>query len=138
MQLTRFDRWLRARFVYETHIQTLSYPESLPQGVRFVEQADVPGKRYKHLFVAASEKAANRFIEQLKENSQMYTTQVVDRDAWYVPFIAPKDNRSLSWWIFSVILVSIAAFFLLLYLKGLVQDPEFRANFAEALKILQG
>ncbi len=23
MQLTRFDRWLREKFVYETHIQTL-------------------------------------------------------------------------------------------------------------------
>ena len=82
MQLTRFDRWLRARFVYETHIQTLSYPESLPHGVRFVEQEETPGKRYKHLFVAATERAANEFIGQLKENSQMYTTQVVDRDAW--------------------------------------------------------
>lgn len=137
MQLTRFDRWLRAKFVYETQIQTLSYPEILPPGVRFVEQPESQGKRYKHLFVASSERAANMFIAQLKENSQMYATQVVDRDTWYVPFIAPKD-KSLTWWLFSVAIGTVAAFFVLLYLKGLVQDPEFRANFAEAIEIMKG
>ena len=137
MQLTRFDRWLRAKFVYVTQIQTLSYPENIPPGIRFMEQPDPPGKRYKHLFIASSEKAANQFIDQLKENSQMYTTQVVDKDAWYVPFIAPKD-KSLTWWMFSTTLFAIAAFFILLYLKGLVQDPEFRANFAEAIEIMKG
>ena len=52
MQLTRFDRWLREKFVYETHIQTLRPPESVPAGIRIVELPDAPGKRFKHLFVA--------------------------------------------------------------------------------------
>ncbi len=67
----------------------------------------------------------------------MYTTQIVDRDAWFVPFIAPKD-RSVSWWIISVIVISISAFFVLLRIKGFVQDEEFRKNFSEALEILKG
>lgn len=137
MQLTRFDRWLREKFVYETHIQTLRLPEYIPAGIRAVELPDSPGKRYKHLFIAKSSKAADELIQTLRENSQMYSTQIVDRDSWFVPLIAPKD-RSVSWWLISVTLISVSAFFVLLYLKGLVQDPEFRKNFAEALEILKG
>jgi hypothetical protein len=137
MQLTRFDRWLREKYVYETHIHTLRPPETLPDGILTVDIPDIPGKRYKHLFVARSSKHADALIAQLKQNSQMYTTQIVDREAWYVPFIAPKD-KSLSWWLFSVVIISICSFFALLYLKGLVEDPEFRKNFMEAMKLLRG
>lgn len=137
MQLTRFDRWLREKFVYEIHIQTLRLPEAVPAGVQIVDLPEVPGKRYKHLFVAGSSKLADELIDHLKENGQMYTTQVVDRDAWYVPFIAPKD-KSVTWWLASVVVISTAVFFVLLYIKGLVADPEFRKNFAEALKLLKG
>lgn len=136
MQLTRFDRWLREKFVYETHIQTLRPPETVPAGIRVVEVPDVPGKRYKHLFVANSSRVADELITQLRENSQMYTTQVVDREAWYVPFIAPKD-KSVTWWLFSMVLITTCVFFALLYVKGLVEDPEFRANFMEALKLFK-
>lgn len=137
MQLTRFDRWLREKFVYETHIQTLRPPEAVPAGVRIVDLPDVPGKRYKHLFVAGSSRLADELIGHLKENGQMYTTQVVDRDAWYVPFLAPKD-KSVTWWLVSVVVISTSVFFVLLYVKGLTADPEFRKNFADALKLLKG
>lgn len=137
MQLTRFDRWLREKFVYETHIQTLRPPEQVPAGIQAVELPDAPGKRYKHLFVARSSKDADELIQSLKENSQMYTTQIVDRDAWFVPFIAPKE-KSVSWWLISVVFISISCFFVLLYVKGLVQDPEFKKNFAEAIEIMKG
>jgi hypothetical protein len=61
----------------------------------------------------------------------------VDRDAWFVPFIAPKE-KSVTWWLVSVLITAVASFFVLLYLKGLVQDPEFRKNFMEAMKLLKG
>lgn len=137
MQLTRFDRWLREKFVYETHIQTLRLPKSLPKGVRNVEIPEVPGKRYKYLFVARSSKAADELIRHLKENNQMYTTRIEDRDAWFVPFIAPKE-KSVTWWLVSVVLISTSAFFALLRLKDFVQDPEFRKNFTEAVEIMKG
>jgi hypothetical protein len=137
MQLTRFDRWLREKFVYELHIHTLRPPESIPAGIRAVELPDAPGKRYKHLFIASSSKAADELIRQLKENNQMYTSQIVDREAWYVPFIAPKE-KSVTWWLFSVTVISISAFFVLLYIKSLAEDPEFRKNFMEALELLKG
>ena len=136
MQLTRFDRWLREKYVYETHIHTLRPPDSLPAGIRTVEIPDVPGKRYKHLFVANSSKLADALILQLKQNSQMYTTQIVDRDDWYVPFLAPK-NKSVSWWLISSALTSIAIVVALFYLKGLIAEPEFRKNFMDALKLFK-
>jgi hypothetical protein len=137
MQLTKFDRWLREKFVYELHIQTLRPAESIPKGVRAVDLPEAPGRRYKHLYIASSSKAADELIHQLKENSQMYNTQVVDRDAWYVPFIAPKE-KSVSWWLISVVIISTFVFFVLLYIKGLVEDPEFRKNFMEAIDIMKG
>lgn len=137
MQLTRFDRWLREKFVYETHIQTLRPPESLPHGIVAIDLPDVPGKRYKHLFITKRASAADELISLLKENGQMYTAQIVDCDAWYVPFIAPKD-KSLTWWLVSVIIITVCAFVLLLYLKTLAEDPEFRKNFMEAVKLFKG
>ncbi len=137
MQLTRFDRWLREKFVYETHIQTLRMPESIPPGIRAMDLPDVPGKRYKHLFVAKSSKAADELILQLKEASQMYTTQIVDSDAWYVRYIAPKE-KSPTWWMFSTAVITVSVFFVLLYIKGLADDPEFRKNFMEALEVMKG
>ena len=112
-------------------------PESVPAGIRTVELPDAPGKRFKHLFVARSSRAADALIHVLRENNQMYQTQIVDRDAWYIPFIAPKE-RSVTWWVISLIVLSTVAFFFLLYVKGLAQDPEFRKNFMEALELLKG
>lgn len=136
MQLTRFDRWLREKYVYETHIHTLRPPESIPKGIQTVEIPDVPGKRYKHLYVAGSSRLADALIDELKANSQMYTTQVVDRKSWYVPFIAPK-NKSVTWWLISCVVITLSVFTGLIYLKGLTEDAEFRKNFMDALKLLK-
>lgn len=137
MQLTRFDRFLREKFVYQTHIQTLRPSEVLPKGIHVVDLPDAPGKRYKHLYIAKSSKTADALISYLKENGQMYTTQIVDSDAWFVPFIAPKE-KSVTWWLISFFVISTCVFFALVYLKGLVQNPEFKKNFFDALEILKG
>ena len=137
MQLTRFDRWLREKYVYETHIHTLRLPESLPAGIQTREIPDVPGKRYKHLFVASRSTDADQLISQLKQDSQMYTTQIVDRNDWYVPLIAPK-NKSVTWWLFSFMIISISVLFALAYVKTLVEDPVFRQSFMDALNIVRG
>lgn len=135
MQLTRFDRWLREKFVYQTQIHTLRPPESLPVGVKAVHIPDVPGKRYKHLYVANRTKAADELILHLKEAGQMYTTQVVDRKLWYAPFIAPK-TKSVTWWAISTVFTVISICSILIYISKLTADPEFRSNFADAFKLL--
>lgn len=137
MQLTRFDRWLCKKFVYEIHVETLRPLESIPARIRAVDRPDVPGRRYKHLYVSTNNDAMDALIRKLKDNNQMYTTQIVNRDAWYVPMIAPK-GKSLTWRLFSMTLFTIFVFFVLVYLKGLVEDPEFRKNFMEAIELLKG
>jgi len=137
MQLTRFDRWLREKFVYETHVLTLRPPASLPGGIRAVNLPDAAGKRYKYLFIARSSKAADKLIRQLKDDGQMYTTRIVDRDAWFVPFIAPR-NKSPTWWLISLVIISTGVVYFLLYIKSLAEDPVFRKNFMETLHIMKG
>jgi hypothetical protein len=137
MQLTRFDRWLREKFVYELHIHTLRPSPALPRGVREYNLPEVPGMRFRHLYVATSVKAGDAFITLLKENNQMYKAEIVDRRSWYVPFVAPKE-KSVTWWFFSTVIISISVFFILSYLKYLWMNEDFRKNFLEAIEIMKG
>jgi len=137
MQLTRFDRWLRERFVYETHIKTLRPAESIPRGIRAKELPDIPGVRYKHLYIARDSKTADAFIASLKKANLMFFTAVVDRKAWFVPWIAPQ-HKSLTWIIAWIVLAGIASFCVIKYLVGLLSQPTIRQMFSEALEILKG
>lgn len=136
MQLTHFDRWLREKFVYQTHIHTLRPPPSLPAGVRTLPQLDRRTHPYSFHFVATRSKAADALIRQLKADGQMYTTHIIDRKAWFVPLIAPR-NRSITWRLVTVLLFSTSAYYGLLLVNDLVENPEFRKNFLESLQILK-
>lgn len=137
MQLTPFDRWLREKFVYQTQVLTLRPPPSLPKGIRAAALPGAQGVRYKFLFIAKSAKAADALIRQLKADGQMFMTRIVDRDAWFVPFIAPK-GKSPTWWLISVVLISAAVLCALHYLKDLVEDPVFRKNFMKSIETMKG
>ena len=137
MQLTRFDRWLRERFVYETHIQTLRAPASVPRGIRARALPDVPGKRFKHLFLARNTKTADSFIASLRDANLMFSTSVEDRKAWFVPWIAPK-GKSLTWTLAWIVLASFSSFFVARYLISLLSDPATRKMLGDALEILKG
>jgi len=137
MQLTRFDRWLLERFVYETHIKTLRAPESIPKGIRAQELPEIPGKRFRHLFIVRNNKDADSFISSLRDANLMFFTTVVDRKAWFVRWIAPK-GKSLTWILAWIALGSTAAFHVIKYLNGLFANPAVRKMFAEALETLKG
>ncbi|MBN8460500.1 MAG: hypothetical protein J0M04_21940 [Verrucomicrobia bacterium] len=135
MQLTRFDRWLRRRFVYETHIQTLRMPSSVPEKIRTVELPEVPGKRYRFLFVIRDDRLAETFARQLKEENLMFSTAVVDRTGWHVKWVAPAD-RSVFWTIAWTFAGCIAGFFAVRYIYGLATNPEVVEMFRDAYKTL--
>lgn len=136
MQLTRLDRWLREKFVHETHVYTLRLPEQIPAGILVEELPDVPGRKFKHRFIVRKSSAADALISALKENNQMFTTRVVDREAWYVPLVAPKD-KSITWWLIWVILTMAGAFALSQLGRKLWANEELRKNLMEALDILK-
>jgi hypothetical protein len=137
MQLTRFDRWLRERYVYETHIKTLRAAKSIPKGIRAEALPDVPGVRYKYLYIARHNKSADAFIASLRAANLMFFTSVVDRKSWYVPWIAPKQ-KSLTWFLAWIVLGSISTFYVIVYLVNLLGQPEVRQMLSEALETLKG
>lgn len=137
MQLTRFDRWLREKYAYETHIQTLRLPDRVPRRIKVIDLPDAAGKRYKHLMIARHSGDADALIDILRENSQMYETKIVDRKGLFVRLVAPKE-KSVTWRIFSFFVIGTCVYFSLMYVKSLVENPEFRKNFDEAIEILKG
>jgi hypothetical protein len=137
MQLTRFDRWLRERYVHETHIQTLRAPEFVPKGVRAERLPEVPGKRYRFLFIVRGSRAADEFVTSLREANLMFSTAVVDREAWFVRWIAPQ-HKSLTWILAWIALGGISGFFGIRYLFNLLTDPEIQKILRESLETLKG
>jgi hypothetical protein len=135
MQLTRFDRWLRERYVYETHIQTLRVPESIPKGIRVHQLPEIPGKRFKFLFIVRGSRAADAFIISLREANLMFATAVVDREAWFVRWIAPR-NGSPTWILAWIALGGVTGFFGISYLIRLFSDPAIQQMLRESLDTL--
>ena len=136
MQLTRLDRYLRARFVYETHIYTLRLPPSIPAGAIAEELPDTPGRKFRHRFILRSDKAVSALISELRDGNQMFTTRVVDREAWYVPLLAP-NGKSVTWWLIWAGVTAMIVFGLVFLGKMFWANPEVRKNVAEALKLFQ-
>jgi hypothetical protein len=136
MQLTPFDRWLLEVFVYETHIQTLSPAESIPKGIRAVELPDSPMQRYRYLYIARKSSDAEVLIQQLRENTQMFATEIVERKNWYNPIIAPKD-KSFTWRVLSTAVMVSSTVAISIWVYGLIKNPDVRAaaeNWMELIK----
>lgn len=137
MQLTRFDRWLREKYVHEIHVYSLRPPQVLPGGIRAEDLPDAPGRKYKHRYVARSSQAADALIAEFKEHNQMFTTRIVDRKGWHIRLIAP-EGKSVTWWIAWVIVASIGILVAARAVQALWSSPDFQKNFHEAIEILKG
>jgi hypothetical protein len=98
---------------------------------------EAPGRRFKHRYVARKPETAVSLIESLKAHNMMFTTRVVDRTAWYVPLIAPKD-KSITYWAAWTVISAVGVFSAVTGLRALWAQPEIRENVMDALKVLQG
>lgn len=136
MQLTRIDRWLKETFVYQTQILTMRPVEKTPKGMRRIDLPNKPGRRFKHLYTTSKSKVAHAFIKDLKENNQMFNTSIVDKDAWWVEFIAP-EARSPTWYVVSVFLLMGILAPVVIWVRGLIQDPEFMKNLEGVKEIIR-
>ena len=136
MQLTRLDRYLRERFVYETHVYTLRLPESIPAGAIAEELPETPGRKFRHRFILRDDKAVGALIENLRNANQMFTTRVVDREAWYVPLIAPH-GKSVTWWLIWAVVTAAALFGVVYVAKIAWANEELRKNAVEALELFK-
>lgn len=136
MQLTRFDRWLRENFAYETHIKTLRAPEYVPKGIQAIELPDVPGVRHKHLFIARSTRSADEFINSLKDANLMFFTTIEDRQTWFARFVAPK-NKSITWQFVWLVLSIISVYFIGNALYQLFSQAHVQKMIMEAFEVFK-
>jgi hypothetical protein len=137
MQLTRFDRWLRETFVYETHIHTMRELDPRPRGFACVALPEKPGQRYRFQYITRSTKAADKLVRHLREQGMMFDTRVVNRKGWHVRFLAP-EGKSLTWWLFSMVFVILSLGSLAYGAKKLWDNPEIRKNILESIEIFKG
>jgi len=99
MQLTKLDRWLKERFIYETHIFTLRLPEEkLPKGVRVQEVDSKRAGNYNHKLIIKDNDLADYVITMLKNNHLMYATHVIEGKHWYNQRIAPEGKSFTFVW----------------------------------------
>ena len=109
MQLTKLDRWLKERFIYETHILTLRLPEGgLPAGVKLKEIDSVKSGDYRFKLIIKDNDLADEVLTILKKNRLMYSTHIIEGKHWYNQRIAPEGRSFTYQWIFRFITVVIA------------------------------
>tara|TARA_B110000285_G_scaffold200006_1_gene233577 strand:+ start:252 stop:674 length:423 start_codon:yes stop_codon:yes gene_type:complete len=137
MQLTKLDRWLKERFIYETHIFTLRLPEGeLPSGVRVEEVEQNKSGDYRHRIMIKDNEIAENVMKLLKEDHIMHATHVVEGENWYNQRIAPEGKSFTYMWIFrffGLIMVCAGAYGAF----KLSQNEELRSTIMDTIEELK-
>lgn len=135
MQLTKFDRWIREKYIYRTHIYAMRMPEGpLPRDILIEELEDTPTRRYRYRFIANATADVDALLHALKQGNQMFATRIVEADPWYKPIIAPKGKS----FFFRLLWTAIALFgvFLVLTTVAVVwANEELREQLIDSLKL---
>lgn len=137
MQQTKLDQWLKARFIYETHILTLRLPEEpLPRGVEVMPTDHTSKGSYQHKLIVKSNKKAEAVIVLLKENQLMHSVFVVEGRHWFNGFIAPQGVSFTYRWILRALgLVFLISCCWGIYL--LMQNADLMKTIKETMKDFQ-
>ena len=111
MQQTKFDRWLKEKFIYETHIFTLRLPEEgVPRGVKVRTIEKDQAGEYNYKLIVKSAKKADQMINILKDDHLMYATRVVEGRHFYNGIISPEGKSFTFLWIFRVLSLSFMCY----------------------------
>ena len=137
MQLTKLDRWLKERFIYETHILTLRLPEGgLPSDAAVEDVAQNKGGDYRHRIIIKDNDIAEDMVKQLKEDHIMHAVHVVEGNNWYNRRIAPEGKSFTYMWIFrfiTMLMVCAGAYGFFV----LSQNEDLRATIMGAIEDLK-
>ncbi|HCQ39278.1 MAG: hypothetical protein CMP30_05115 [Roseibacillus sp.] len=138
MQLTPIDRWLRERFIYQTHVYTMRLPESGLSGqVTIEELGESPSRRYRYRLVVNAKRDLESLLTALRSGNQMFATRIVETDPWYRPIIAPKGKSFFFrtfWWTVTAGCIAIA----LSLTYRINSDEELKAEIGQSLNTLLG
>lgn len=135
MQLTSFDRWLRKRFLYETHVRTLRPAEVVPKRIKVINLEESALSRYRHLYVGRRGEDIDELIRHLNSNTQTFSTDVVERKAWYLPIITP-EGKSFTWSMISLFLTVAVSATVILWVGKTLQNPKVREGIQQALDLM--
>ncbi|HBM78318.1 MAG TPA: hypothetical protein DD438_09410 [Verrucomicrobiales bacterium] len=138
MQLTPIDRWLRERFIYQTHVYTMRLPESGLSGQVTIEVlGESPSRRYRYRLVVNAKRDLESLLTALRSGNQMFATRIVETDPWYRPIIAPKGKSFFFrtfWWTVTAGCIAIA----LSLTYRINSDEELKAEIGQSLNTLLG
>ncbi len=137
MQLTQFDRWLREKFIYRTHIYTMRLPESgVPSQVLIEELDESPTRRYRYRLIVNARRDLEALLAVLRKGNQMFATRVVEGNPWYKSIIAPKGKSfffQLFWWA----VVVVVAFTVIILGYTIITNEELKTEIIESLDLLR-
>jgi len=131
MTKTKFDRWLIENFVYEHHIRVVRLPEVLPAGVKVTE---LKANNYHYLLTVKSKNRAEKLIQQLTDQGNMFSTKIAEGSHWYNSFIFNKKKSfsySVFWWLVSLVI----GCFLLVKVRHFMQSDLY-FDLVEHIKML--
>ena len=135
MQLTKFDHWLRERYIYRTHIYAMRMPEgALPNDVLIEELEDSPTRRYRFRFVANAADDVEAVIGILKEGNQMFATRIVEENSWYKPIIAPQ-GKSFFFRLLWTVVALLGVFVALTVVTIVLANAELRQELIDSFKL---
>jgi hypothetical protein len=137
MQLTQFDRWLREKFIYRTHIYTMRLPESgVPSQVLIEELEESPTRRYRYRLIVNARRDLEILLAVLRKGNQMFATRIVEGNPWYKPIIAPEGKSfffRLFWW--AVVIVVVFTVLILGY--AVITNEGLKTEIIESLDLLR-
>jgi hypothetical protein len=97
MQQTRLDRWLKEKFVLETHVLTLSEPPHVPAGVKLEPQELTMSNRFKFRMVVRDRRELERTLQALVDANQTFTTKVLQRKTVLRRVFDDPHGASFTW-----------------------------------------
>lgn len=137
MQLTKFDRWLRERYIYRTHIYTMRMPDGgIPSSVMVEELEDSPMRRFRFRMVANAEHDVSAVLTALRDGNQMFATRIVETNPWFKSIIAP-EGKSFFFrivWILLVLMGVVAVIFLGMRIMA---DEVLKAQLIESFNLFK-
>ncbi len=133
--LTKVDHWLRETFLLRTEIYTMRLPEGLPSGVKTQELPESASRQHKFRLLCPSSKVADGLAVRFREEGLMFATQVVEKNPWFKPLIAPQNGSVVFnvFWLFSF---AAMIFGMLRLGDHLRQNEKFMGELRDAASLL--
>jgi len=115
MQQTRLDRWLRDKFIHETHVFTVQKPPLIPWRVKKKKLQTSTTNRFNYQLIVRNRKKLDRITATLREQNMTFVCKVINRRRWCSNLFDNRHGKSFTYRIVWYTLMTSAAISLYLY-----------------------